>query len=66
MFQAGQGITGINSQVFPASTWKRGHLLCPSTFQTLNYSISKCVQVNPCGFIRDKKKGPLNQCAKFQ
>ena len=29
---------------------------CFSTFQTFSYSISKNIQANPCGFIRDKKR----------
>ena len=37
-----------------------------STFKTLDYRISKNVQANPCGFIPDNKKGPLNNRAKFQ
>ena len=36
MFQAWQG---INPQVFPASTWKLGHVFLFSTFQTLDYTI---------------------------
>ena len=36
-----------------------------STFQTLDYSISKNIQTIPCGFIRHHKIGPLNKCAKF-
>ena len=36
-----------------------------STFQTLDYRISKNVQANSCGFIPDNKKRPLNKCAKF-
>ena len=27
------------------------------TFQTLDYSISKKVQANPCGFVRENKEG---------
>ena len=34
-----------------------------STFQTLDYRISKNIPANPCEFIRDNKKGPLNKCA---
>ena len=56
---------GINSQVFSASTPEQGHFFVFSTFQNLDYRISKNVQANPCGFIRDNKKGLLNKCAKF-
>ena len=30
-----------------------------STFQILDYRISKNFQANPCGFIPENKKGPL-------
>ena len=52
------GNVRIKSARFPASTWEQGHFLF-STFQTFNYSISKNIQANPCGFIRDNKKGSL-------
>ena len=65
MFQVWQGIPGINSQVFPATTWERGHFLCFSNFQNLDYRISKNVQANPCGFIRDNKKGLLTDVPNF-
>ena len=66
IFQVLQGIRGINPQVFPALTWERGHFFLFSTFQTLDYSITKTVQSNPCGFIRHSKKGPINKFAKFR
>ena len=65
MLQIWQGIPGINPQVFPASTWERGHFFVFCTFQTLDYRISKTIQGNPCGFIHDNKNGPQNKCAKF-
>ena len=36
-----------------------------TTFQTLDYRISKNSQANPCGSFRDNKQGPLNKYAKF-
>ena len=36
-----------------------------STFQTLDYRISKNIQANPCGFILDNKKGPLSKVPSF-
>ena len=33
--------------------------------QNLGQNISKNIELNSCGFIRDNKKGPLNKCAKF-
>ena len=50
------GSTTINAHGFAGSTWDRGHFLCFSTFQTLDYRISKNIQANPCGFIRNNKK----------
>ena len=35
--------------------------LCFPTFQTLDYRLSKKVQANPCGFIRNNKKGALKR-----
>ena len=65
MFQVWQGMPGINRQVFPASTWKRGHFSCVSTFETLDYRISKNFEANPCEFIGNNKKGALNKYDKL-
>ena len=59
MFQVWQGIPGINLQVVLASTWEQGLFF---VFSHLDYSNSKNIQANPCGFIRDNKKGPLQIC----
>ena len=40
-------------------------VLCSSTFQTLDNSIYKNIQVNTCGFICDNYDGPLNKSARF-
>ena len=50
---------------FLSSTGERGHFSCFSTFQSLDYKLSKNVKANSCGFILHNKKGPLNKCAKF-
>ena len=42
-----------------------GNFLCFSTYQNLDYRISKNMQAKLCGFIRDNKKGPLKKCTKF-
>ena len=39
MFQVWHGTPEINAQVFPASTWERGHFFVFSTFQILDYKI---------------------------
>ena len=44
----------------------RPHFRVFSTFQTLDYRISKNVQANRCGFIRDNKKGPVNKCVSLK
>ena len=56
MFQIWQGIPGINPKHFPVSTWERDHFFVFSTFQTLDYKISKNIQANPCEFVRESKK----------
>ena len=43
----------------------KANFSCFSTFQALDYKISKTIQAEPCGFIRDEKKGLLNKFAKF-
>ena len=57
---------GINPQAFPqARHGNKDPFSFFSTFQTLDCSISKNVQTNPCGFIRESKEGLLNKCVKF-
>ena len=65
MFQVRQGIPGINPQVSLPRHGKEATFSCFSTFQTLDYKISKNNEANPSGFIRDNKKGPLKKCANF-
>ena len=63
MLQVWQGTPGINPQIFlPRHGNEATFFVFFSNFQTLDYRISKNVQANPCGFIRDNKEGPLNNC----
>ena len=66
MFQVWQGMPGINPQVFLAGPGNEATFSCFPFFQTLNDKISKNIISNPCGFICDSNKEPLNKCAKFR
>ena len=65
MFKVWQGIPRINPHVFLPRHGNETTFSCFSTLQNLDYRISKNIQANPCGFIRDNKQGPLNKYAKF-
>ena len=65
MFQVGQRIPGINLQVYLPRHGNEATFSCFSTFQTMDYRISKNVEANLCGFIRDNKKGPLANAPSF-
>ena len=65
MLQVWQGILGINPDVFLPRHGNEATFSCFSTFQILDYSISKNAHTNPYGFIRDNKKGLPDKFAKF-
>ena len=64
MFQVWQGIPGINPQVLLPRHGNEA-IFRISTFQSLDYRMSKSILANPCGFICNKKKGPLNKYENF-
>ena len=60
------GNTRNNLQFFPASTWEKATYQCFFfIFEILASSISKDIQVNPCGFIPDNEKGSVNKYVRF-
>ena len=66
MFQVKQGIPKINPQVSLHRHGNEVTFSCFSTFQTLDYRIFKNIQANLCGFIRDNKQEPRNNCVNFR
>ena len=57
------GIPGINPQVFPSSTWERGHFFVFFDFliYILDNRISRSFEANPCRFNFDNQKEPPNK-----
>ena len=66
IFEADQGVSGINPQGFMPRYGNEANFSRFLTFQTLKCSIPRNVYSKPCGFIRDIHVPLLNVPEKFR